>query len=62
MVMPGQTITIWFTPTTEGKFEVVCAELCGLGHYAMRGNVVVESQQAFDAWLARQKPALQAGQ
>jgi cytochrome c oxidase subunit 2 len=61
-VMPGQTITIWFTPTREGKFEVVCAELCGVGHYVMRGNVVVESQQAFDAWLATQKPALQAGQ
>jgi cytochrome c oxidase subunit 2 len=59
--MPGQTIEIWFTPTQAGKFEVACAELCGLGHYAMRGNVVVETQQAFDAWLARQKPALQAG-
>ena len=60
--MPGQTITIWFVPTKTGKFEVACAELCGLGHYAMRGNVVVESQQEFDAWLATQKPALQAGQ
>ena len=60
--MPGQTIDIWFTPTQTGTFEVACAELCGIGHYAMRGNVVVQSQQEFDAWLAQQKPALQPAQ
>jgi cytochrome c oxidase subunit 2 len=60
--MPGQTISIWFVPTEAGKFEVACAELCGLGHYAMRGNVVVESQPEFTEWLAKQKPALGAGQ
>ncbi len=56
--VPGMTIETWFTPTREGTYEIACAELCGIGHYAMKGTVVVESQQAFDAWLVRQKPAL----
>jgi cytochrome c oxidase subunit 2 len=43
-----------FRPTREGKYELACAELCGLGHYKMRAFVQVESQQAFDAWLAKQ--------
>jgi cytochrome c oxidase subunit 2 len=60
--VPGVTIEIWFTPTTEGEYEIACAELCGIGHYAMRGKVTVQSQQAFDAWLAQQKPALQQSQ
>ena len=56
--VPGMTIETWFTPTREGEYEIACAELCGIGHYAMRGKVQVQSQQAFDAWLADQKPAL----
>lgn len=60
--VPGMTIRIWFTPTREGALEGGCAELCGIGHYGMRVKIVVESQQAFDAWLAQQKPALQQGQ
>lgn len=57
--VPGMTIQIWFQPTRDGEFEIACAELCGVGHYIMRGKIVVESQQAFDAWLAQQKPARQ---
>ncbi len=57
-VVPGMTIEIWFTPTKEGDYEIACAELCGVGHYIMRGKLKVESQEAFDAWLAQQKPAL----
>jgi len=56
--VPGVTIEIWFTPTREGEYEIACAELCGLGHYAMRSKVIVQSQQAFDAWLGEQKPSL----
>ncbi len=59
--VPGMTIEIWFTPTKEGPYEIACAELCGIGHYAMKGKVVVESQQAFDTWLAQQKPSLKQG-
>jgi cytochrome c oxidase subunit 2 len=56
--VPGVTIETRFTPTREGVFEIACAELCGIGHYAMRGRVVVQPQQAFDEWLAQQRPAL----
>jgi cytochrome c oxidase subunit II len=42
------------TPSEEGTFALVCTELCGLGHATMRANVVVESQQEFDRWLAEQ--------
>jgi len=60
--VPGMTIQTWFTPTREGEFEIACAELCGVGHYAMRGKVQVQSQQAFDAWLSQQKPSLKQGE
>ena len=42
------------TPT-----EIACAQLCGLGHYRMKGMVSVETQQDFDAWMAAQEAALQ---
>ncbi len=53
--VPGMNNEIWFTPTTAGDPEIACAELCGVGHYIMRGKVRVESQADFDAWLAQQK-------
>jgi cytochrome c oxidase subunit 2 len=51
-VVPGMTIDLWFVPTQEGDFEIACAELCGMGHYQMRGLLRVESQQAFDQFLS----------
>jgi cytochrome c oxidase subunit 2 len=53
-LVPGLVTYFWFTPTREGEFEVYCAQLCGSGHYAMRGSVVVEDRAAFDAWLGAQ--------
>ena len=45
--MPGQSIDIWFTVNKSGKFNLTCAELCGWGHYKMRGEVeAVEDLQA----------------
>jgi cytochrome c oxidase subunit II len=43
------------TPDTEGSFQVICTELCGLGHATMRVEVVVESQEEFDRWIAEQQ-------
>lgn len=51
-VVPGMTIETWFTPTKTGDYELACAELCGVGHYIMRGIVKVETQDAFNTWLA----------
>lgn len=53
-LVPGMVTYQWFTPTVPGTYEVLCEELCGVGHFAMRSKVVVESQQDYDAWLAAQ--------
>ena len=53
-MVPGQVTYFWFTPTRTGTFDVLCFELCGVGHYAMRGSVVVETESAFQAWLEEQ--------
>ena len=45
------------TPTRQGTYQLVCTELCGWGHATMRANVVVESRQAFEQWLAEQEQA-----
>ena len=50
-LIPGSITFVWFTPTREGTFDLLCNELCGVAHYAMRGRVVVEQEQAFQAWL-----------
>ena len=51
-LVPGLVTYFWFTPTKTGRFEVLCAELCGVGHYNMRGLVVVDEPAEFDRWLA----------
>ena len=53
-IVPGQVSTFWFTPTKAGRYEALCAQLCGIGHANMRGFVVVEDEAAFQAWLKTQ--------
>ncbi|WP_367847297.1 c-type cytochrome [Rhodoferax sp. WC2427] len=53
-IVPGQVSSFWFTPTVTGRFEAMCAQLCGVGHPNMRGYVVVEDEAAFQAWLKAQ--------
>jgi cytochrome c oxidase subunit 2 len=53
-MVPGMVSYFWFTPTKTGKYEVLCAEFCGVGHYNMRGQMIVEEQGAFDQWLNSQ--------
>ena len=53
-MVPGMVSYLWFDPTKEGRYDIMCEELCGIGHYIMRGAVVVESQADFNAWLAAQ--------
>jgi cytochrome c oxidase subunit 2 len=51
--IPGMRIPIWFTPVKEGRYQINCAQLCGNSHSAMAsGMLVVDSQAAFDKWLA----------
>jgi cytochrome c oxidase subunit 2 len=53
-LVPGLVTYTWFTPTRTGSFDLLCEELCGIGHFAMRGRLVVEEPATYQAWLARQ--------
>jgi cytochrome c oxidase subunit 2 len=53
-MVPGMITYFWFTPTRTGEFEVLCAELCGVGHAFMRGYVQVDSEEDYQAWLSEQ--------
>ena len=53
-LVPGQVTYFWFTPIRTGTFDILCFELCGVGHHAMRGKVVVEEESAYKAWLQKQ--------
>ena len=52
--IPGLSIPVWFTPTKTGKFDINCAQLCGIGHYKMRGFLTVHSSEDFDKWMSEQ--------
>jgi cytochrome c oxidase subunit 2 len=55
-VVPGMKQKVWFKPVagTEGQwFDLVCAELCGWGHYKMKGRITIDSQSDFQAWLKK---------
>jgi cytochrome c oxidase subunit 2 len=68
--IPGLETPVWFIPTVTtnemrsklGKadfdYEIACSQLCGLGHYRMRGYVVVQSEADYNAWMAEQLKAL----
>lgn len=49
-MVPGQVSRFWFTPTVAGRYEALCAQLCGVGHPNMRGYVVVEDVASFQEW------------
>ncbi|MGE3817809.1 MAG: cytochrome c oxidase subunit II [Isosphaeraceae bacterium] len=52
--VPGLTIPVWFDADVAGSYDLVCAELCGWGHYKMRGKVTVhETQAEFDEWQSQ---------
>jgi cytochrome c oxidase subunit 2 len=58
--IPGMEIPVWFVPTRSGEYEIACSQLCGLGHYRMRGFVTIQSQPDFDTWMAEQEKELAA--
>lgn len=53
-LVPGIVTYFWMTPTKTGKYDILCAELCGTGHHEMRGSVVIEPRQGFEDWLSQQ--------
>ena len=56
--VPGMDIPVWFIPNKTGDFEIACSQLCGLGHYRMRGFIHVKTQAEYDAWFAEQEKTL----
>jgi cytochrome c oxidase subunit II len=50
--VPGMTARVWFTPIATGDWEIACSQLCGLGHYRMRGEYHVVEQAAWNQWQA----------
>jgi cytochrome c oxidase subunit II len=52
--VPGLDLSIHFTATKAGKYEIVCTQLCGLGHYNMKAYLYVYSQEDFDNWLKKE--------
>lgn len=54
-MIPGSVSYAWFTPTRTGKYDVLCMELCGIAHYAMRGYVVIREEADFNDWLDGQQ-------
>ena len=53
--VPGTITYYWFEPNKKGEYEVLCAEYCGVAHYAMRGKVVVEDEGSYNKWLSEQE-------
>ena len=56
--IPGMDIPVWFIPNRIGEYEVSCSQLCGLGHYRMRGFVSVKTDADFKTWLAEEAKTL----
>jgi cytochrome c oxidase subunit 2 len=52
--IPGMEIPVWFIPTRPGEYEITCSQLCGLGHYRMRGYITIQTQADYDKWMADQ--------
>lgn len=50
-VVPGMQQFVWFKANRTGKYDIVCAELCGWGHYKMRGRMTLQKRADFDKWL-----------
>jgi cytochrome c oxidase subunit II len=59
--VPGITTIVRLTPSAEGTYNVVCAELCGAGHSTMRQTVNVMPEEEFTAWLSDQQEAIAEG-
>jgi cytochrome c oxidase subunit 2 len=58
--IPGMSMPVWFVPTRPGEYEIACSQLCGLGHFRMRGFITVQSDAEFRKWYDEQEQQLRA--
>jgi cytochrome c oxidase subunit 2 len=56
--IPGMTIPVWFVPTRVGEYEIACSQLCGLGHFRMRGFLTIQRDADFRKWQDDQQKEL----
>jgi len=56
--IPGMTMPVWFIPNRIGEYEIACSQLCGLGHFRMRGYVTVQSAADYQKWYDDQEKEL----
>ena len=56
--VPGLSIPVWFIPNRIGEYEITCSQLCGLGHFRMRGFVTIQSAADYSKWMADQENEL----
>ncbi len=59
--VPGLTGRVWVSVTKPGHYDIACAELCGLGHFRMRGFLTAETPEAFQGWLTQKAPPAPVG-
>jgi cytochrome c oxidase subunit 2 len=56
--IPGMTIPVWFIPNRVGEYEIACSQLCGLGHFRMRGFVTIQAAADYQKWFNDQEKEL----
>ena len=56
-IIPGMEIPAWWVPTVTGEYEINCSQLCGLGHYRMRGFMTIMTATEFQSWLDEEAPS-----
>ena len=58
--VPGLSIPVWFIPNRVGEYEIACSQLCGLGHFRMRGFVTIQGADDYSKWMADQVKELRS--
>src|SRR5258708_25875720 len=56
--IPGLSIPVWFIPNRVGEYEIACSQLCGLGHFRMRGFITIQSAADYQKWYDDQEKEL----
>jgi cytochrome c oxidase subunit II len=56
--IPGMSIPVWFIPNRVGEYEIACSQLCGLGHFRMRGFITIQSAADYQKWFNDQEKEL----
>jgi cytochrome c oxidase subunit 2 len=57
--VPGMQMPVWFIPNKVGQYEIACSQLCGLGHFRMRGFMTIQSDADYRKWFDDQEKELQ---